>query len=1122
MVVTFDGLEPETGCLSCGWQVTHLGAFVNDDSSCDHTDTLAITSPGCHDGTPQNAVTQSITGSLHTTGCTNHNGDPQGVNQTHQFPGPQFRIALTYDSPNNRYTGRINVEDTSGTGDNNYDDGHWDVIVERCGGSLMYQSDAVDGQTFTLTRSAEDPDVYSYETASSIPVDIRYFETSSDCTGGYLLPLKFGIYLHYDQVAGDRATLTAQAYVGTSIESAKQVYLFRNTVGVAVNSSSFVISNAATGYSCATATADIMTGGTATVTQNCTSSSSSSSSSGSFVVCDGDGSGVLLCEDVRRIETAGAQMYVTVSGVQNICTVSSCDSCADQAGTYKGVKVVSLDPNQQFLLTYVDATNGWRSTFTCEIQLYTTNDCSGSAASTVTDMDVWYRSSDNSFHIESTKTISGLGKLIVFDGSASGPSVCPLTIANGWPSDTPCGTLACQVIGGGGKAQLGGCAPSACGDDPKCGSCCQLYTIAVSGITGVNAANGMYLLQSQGGCAWSDAEPTFLSLVNQQWRLVIGNASGYVIWVAPCGVCPPTNPGAWTLVSNSFGGSPVFTISTSQCSHSSSSSGGVVTVGCDFTQNAAGGDEGFLGAYSLDTSIFGSGEQRFYFTYNTFSIPDRIIISRQADGFVFFDSGCVGSGGDVTVGVNLLASDSPIEIRVIPDCDGHPHGTAWRFHMNCQSRGQLEDMTITYDWSANTRRDMDSKTVLNITPPEQGGWSCGPNDQTYVDFGGDNTSLQTTETCIVHLGDAYLDGKWSGSTTIDLYACWYNGSNVGNNIDPWIYTISATWNGVTHTVSQTTQALNTACCSNKVCTITAHDDGSFSLSCGDGCSPLSAPANLNATYISTETQTTVSLTWNAVVGATSYQVQRSTDNSHWVAISGSVVGTTATDVPPAFLGDQPLYYRARSLTSCGSGTFGTVKSIIAKSPVRNLAAAGFVNPINSPTDGTAIQGVTLTWTNDPTSITSLVTLRNSVQQASLSLTALTWSDNTAAANTAYSYQVKAVSADGYSIATVAYTSCAAETVSNLTSQSPSPNQVVLQWDYTNTQTGATKQFEVFVSTDGGSTYVYNQTVSIDEATINGLSANTLYWFAVRAVQMENGHQCRAGLLVSDDETTISS
>jgi hypothetical protein len=206
-------------------------------------------------------VTQSITGSLHTTGCTNHNGDPQGVNQTHQFPGPQFRIALTYDSPNNRYTGRINVEDTSGTGDNNYDDGHWDVIVERCGGSLMYQSDAVDGQTFTLTRSAEDPDVYSYETASSIPVDIRYFETSSDCTGGYLLPLKFGIYLHYDQVAGDRATLTAQAYVGTSIESAKQVYLFRNTVGVAVNSSSFVISNAATGYSCATATADIMTGG---------------------------------------------------------------------------------------------------------------------------------------------------------------------------------------------------------------------------------------------------------------------------------------------------------------------------------------------------------------------------------------------------------------------------------------------------------------------------------------------------------------------------------------------------------------------------------------------------------------------------------------------------------------------------------------------------------------------------------------------------------------------------------------------------------------------------------------------------------------------------------------------
>jgi hypothetical protein len=1074
---------------------------------CTHSNNLAITSPGCKPGTPQNAVKMSVGGSLHSV-C--NDGE---IDQTLPFPGDQFKVDLAYDAPNDRYAGSIEVEDTNGFGDNLYDDGYWNIVTERCGDSLRYESDSVDGQTFTLSRTA-DPNVFAYETLDS-PVLVRYYSGSPNCTGGYLLPIKFGIYLTYDQVNGGNATLTAIAYVGATIETAHKIYLFKNTAGVPVVSNSFILPNEPTEYVCDDSGAIIMIGGTAVVRQTCAGDSSSSSSIPPEI-CAGDGSGVTLCGSVKMIEVAGAKILVTVSDVQTVCTVNSCVASSVQTAPYKAIKVLSLNPNQQFSLTFKDATLGWRGVMPCSILLYPNADCTGTPLE-VTKLNIWFRTSTRSFHIESDD-IPGFGKVQVFSGSVSStPPACPLTIANFYASTAACGSLGGTIVAGGGNVKVGGCAPGIC--PGTCNGCCQLYTVVVSGSSGTNNVSGTYLLDlAAGGCAWSSSggdEYAFIAPVNDVWQLVVGNAKGRVAWYAKCSACPPTNPANWRLQYNSFAGTPVFTIATSLCPQSSSSSSGPPGTGCNFQVAAAGGDEGFIGSYVLDHSLFSVTPRRFYFTMNTYGVKDRMIVTRSSDGHVFYDSGCIATAGDSTVAIDLVESDSPIQVEVIPNCEG-TRNTGWNFSINCRPRTNLGDMTVTYDWTSNPRTDLDTQTVFNLKSPASGGAGCGPNPQTYLTFSG-SAAGNGTETAVVKVGSAYYDGIWSGSTTVDLHACWNNAANGGNNTDPWTFKVSVTWRAVTQMFNLTSQALNTGCCSNKVCTITAFEDGTFALSCDEGCTYLAPPVGLAASYVNVNGTNTVSISWSAVVGATGYDVERSYDNTTWSPINGSVSGTTATDVTATIVGTQHLYYRVRTLTACGSGNWSAVKQIVAAQNPQALTAKGYVSPIQSPTNSAA-QGVTLTWT-DPSAYSSINVYRNASPIATGLAGNTTTYNNPAAASTTYTYAVRGITADGYAESSLSYTTCSAETVSNIVSQSPAPDEVTLQWDFTNVS-GGSISFEVFVSIDSF-TYVYNQTVSTNSATVTGLSAHTMYWFAARAIMIEGDHQCRAGLLDYDPDGQLT-
>jgi murein DD-endopeptidase MepM/ murein hydrolase activator NlpD len=96
-------------------------------------------------------------------------------------------------------------------------------------------------------------------------------------------------------------------------------------------------------------------------------------------------------------------------------------------------------------------------------------------------------------------------------------------------------------------------------------------------------------------------------------------------------------------------------------------------VPCNTTQ-VAGGD-------TAETRVVQMGKTAgtFDFSYNTYSIRDRIVVSYE--GKTLFDTGCVGESGSV----NLVYSgaSATITVQVIPNCAGGTSGTAWDFRVDC-------------------------------------------------------------------------------------------------------------------------------------------------------------------------------------------------------------------------------------------------------------------------------------------------------------------------------------------------------------------------------------------------------------------------------------------------------
>lgn len=98
----------------------------------------------------------------------------------------------------------------------------------------------------------------------------------------------------------------------------------------------------------------------------------------------------------------------------------------------------------------------------------------------------------------------------------------------------------------------------------------------------------------------------------------------------------------------------------------------VAPAPCSTTQ-VAGGDT----AESRSIQM-GKVSGTFNFSYDTYSIPDRMVVSYE--GKTLFDTGCVGASGSVKL--NYSGTSTTVTVQVTPNCTGGS-GTQWTFTVDC-------------------------------------------------------------------------------------------------------------------------------------------------------------------------------------------------------------------------------------------------------------------------------------------------------------------------------------------------------------------------------------------------------------------------------------------------------
>ncbi|HJZ91222.1 MAG TPA: glycoside hydrolase family 44 protein, partial [Gemmataceae bacterium] len=239
----------------------------------------------------------------------------------------------------------------------------------------------------------------------------------------------------------------------------------------------------------------------------------------------------------------------------------------------------------------------------------------------------------------------------------------------------------------------------------------------------------------------------------------------------------------------------------------------------------------------------------------------------------------------------------------------------------------------------------------------------------------------------------------------------------------------------------------------------------------------------------------VALSWNAVAGATSYNVFRSTTpGGEGSTVYRNVTTNSFTDT--GLTNSTTYYYQVSAVNGSGQSAKSAEVSATPQAPPA------------APTGLTASPGdakVTLTW-NTVTGATSYNVYRGTASGSETlvksGLTGATYADAGLTNGTTYFYKVTAVNAagEGAQSAEVSATpQVAAPTApTNLTAAAVSTSQIDLTWvDNSGNETG----FAVDRATDSGFTVgLTTVTLGVNATSYSatGLAASTTYWFRVRA------------------------
>ena len=232
------------------------------------------------------------------------------------------------------------------------------------------------------------------------------------------------------------------------------------------------------------------------------------------------------------------------------------------------------------------------------------------------------------------------------------------------------------------------------------------------------------------------------------------------------------------------------------------------------------------------------------------------------------------------------------------------------------------------------------------------------------------------------------------------------------------------------------------------------------------------------------------LTWNAVYGATSYRIYRSTSKGSGYSLLGTTTATSYTNTGAK--AGTTYYYRVKAVNDAGLSPYSNVVSGKVKS-VTPKPAAPVVKIGHSATSGKPM----LTW-NAVSGATSYKVYRATSQKGTYSLlgtvTTTSYTNTGAKAGTTYWYKVKAVNSAGES----AYSNVVSgkTTVTTLTmGHSSTSGKPMLTWK----AVSGAASYKVYRATAKNGAYSVINTTNALTYTNTGAALGTTYYYKVEAL-----------------------
>jgi len=248
---------------------------------------------------------------------------------------------------------------------------------------------------------------------------------------------------------------------------------------------------------------------------------------------------------------------------------------------------------------------------------------------------------------------------------------------------------------------------------------------------------------------------------------------------------------------------------------------------------------------------------------------------------------------------------------------------------------------------------------------------------------------------------------------------------------------------------------------------------------------------VNGILISSSTDTTISLAWNAVIGAASYNIYRAaTINGAYIKVNSSTVtGTNYTDT--GLTSSTNYYYRVCAVSGGIEG---------AKSDPSITGKTMAAPPTGVNASALSASSINISWNPVSSASTYKIYYEQGTSTNKILLEQVTGTSYTHAgllSNTSYHYYIIATNSEGdsaYSTAASATTLPAAP--AGISATALSTSSISISW---NPVSGATYRVYYAIGSSTGTKMLASSTVNGTTYTHNGLLDNTVYYYFITAV-----------------------